>query len=214
MSLPATTDGPDDTLHVYARDNDVAKISDALARVGDPTKICPNVTDADGTTPLFVASFEGHAEAVLMLLQCGASKDLRAKDGTTPLQIAEARGHTDVVRLLREHPAPVPDDVAMAALKGDEAVVLAWLDGGGHIDAWSASAKTLLMLASSLDAGHERLVLRLLSRGATVQLRSLGAASALALAAGKRVHRLPKPQVAQADIAQQLQLGPCPRRGP
>ena len=69
-------------------------------------------------------------------------------------------------------------ETGKAAGRGDEAVVLAWLDGGGHVDARHSEMQgTLLMTASVM--GHERLVIRLLGKGAAVDLQNTGGSTAL-----------------------------------
>ena len=60
----------------------------------------------------------------------------------------------------------LPEPIVRAAQLGDEAAVLAWLDGGGDIDEMGANRATALTLASL--CGREHLVLLLLERGADV----------------------------------------------
>ena len=72
----------------------------------------------------------------------------------------------------------------LAAERGEEAA-LAWLDGGGRVDATcergQASGITLLMAAAS--RGHERVVELLLQRGAEINLQSSDGVTALMAAA-------------------------------
>ena len=59
-----------------------------------------------------------------------------------------------------------PDAAVLAAERGEEEVVLAWLEGGGRADAkcerYGLSGLTLLMLAA--NCGHERVVELLIRR--------------------------------------------------
>ena len=70
---------------------------------------------------------------------------------------------------------------------GDEAAVVAWLDGGGHVDAlWDAQASslrslTMLMFASA--GGHAEIVDLLLERKASVDLQDSDGRTALMNAA-------------------------------
>ena len=63
-----------------------------------------NAVDHMGRTPLFLAAYHGHKEAVALLLHKGADHTIRNDgfNGLTPLQTAEKHGHTDVVEILRE----------------------------------------------------------------------------------------------------------------
>jgi hypothetical protein len=53
----------------------------------------------DGATPLMVASLNGHADRVKLLLAAGANVNA-TKDGSMPLMGASLKGHADVVKLL------------------------------------------------------------------------------------------------------------------
>ena len=58
-----------------------------------------NRNDKDGLTPLHVATENGHAEVIKMLLAAGANKDAADKDGCTPLYIAAEDGHAEVIKM-------------------------------------------------------------------------------------------------------------------
>ena len=81
----------------------------------------------------------------------------------------------------------VTAEVIAAAGRGDDAAVLAWLDGGGRVDATYAddqsgqSELSLLMVAAQL--GSERVVDLLLRRGAEIDMQSSIGVTALMLAA-------------------------------
>ena len=53
-----------------------------------------------GYTPLYIASEQGHADVVRVLLDNGADASLRTSDGETALQVATRCGHTEVMSLL------------------------------------------------------------------------------------------------------------------
>jgi ankyrin repeat protein len=62
-----------------------------------------NAPNADGTTPLMVASQGGHKEIVKLLL--AKDVDVNAKDktdGRTALWHAAQNGHTEIVELLKK----------------------------------------------------------------------------------------------------------------
>ena len=54
----------------------------------------------DGGTPRYIASQNGHAEAVKLLSDAGATKDRAKEDGATHPYIASQKGHVEVVKLL------------------------------------------------------------------------------------------------------------------
>ena len=84
----------------------------------------------------------------------------------------------------------VPEEVVLAAKRGEEAVVLAWLDGGGWVDerfectfacGTHVSGMTLLMVAMS--NGHAELAEALLRHGADISLQNSNGSTALMFAA-------------------------------
>jgi hypothetical protein len=65
------------------------------------------IKDADGETPLFVASSSGDPELVRLLLQAGANPNVKAKDGWSALMMATRDGYHQVVKQLLEAGADV-----------------------------------------------------------------------------------------------------------
>ena len=53
-----------------------------------------------GMRPLHYAAWQGKAEAVLLLLRCGAAVNTSSQDGQIPLHLAAQYGHYDVVGCL------------------------------------------------------------------------------------------------------------------
>ena len=74
-----------------------------------------------------------------------------------------------------------PDAAVLAAHRGEEKAVLAWLEGGGRVDATyerdGVSGVTLLMGAA--HKGHERVVELLLRHGAKINQQNSGGEAAL-----------------------------------
>ena len=54
-------------------------------------------------TPLFVACYNGHVDAVRLLLEKGAAVDRADTQGRTPLDAAKHRRHDAVVALIEDH---------------------------------------------------------------------------------------------------------------
>jgi ankyrin repeat protein len=78
---------------------------DDLRRTASPDAI--NTHAYDGWTPLHLAAFFGHRDAVQLLLERGAAVHAVSRNsmGNTPLHAATAGRHSDVALLLLEHGA-------------------------------------------------------------------------------------------------------------
>ena len=61
----------------------------------------PDLSPHDGCSPLYMASRQGHADAVDRLLQAGADPNKANRRGETPLAMAEARGHWRIAVMLK-----------------------------------------------------------------------------------------------------------------
>ena len=56
----------------------------------------------DGTTPIFLAAYEGHLDIVRILVENGADKDQAHNECSTPLSVAAQSGHLDILQCLVE----------------------------------------------------------------------------------------------------------------
>lgn len=103
-----------------------------------------NEPNAEGFTPLGLAAFFGNADAVKVILDHGATVDLKDKSrfGNTALDAAVASNHADVVRLLlaagananvRDSAGYTP--LHKAAANGDADIVRMLLDHGADAKA-------------------------------------------------------------------------------
>lgn len=61
-----------------------------------------NITDSEGCTALFIASYKKNAKIMKMLLEVGADPNISTNDGQTPLSIACAFGNINGVLALTE----------------------------------------------------------------------------------------------------------------
>jgi ankyrin len=119
-----------------------------------------NVTGQDGWPPLHLASRNGHEKVAAMLLDHGASLQLRSSNAleSQPLHAAAAGGQTALVRLLLERGAKVDarqrdgrTALHIAAQAGLDAMVALLLEAGAEVDVKSDDGLTPLDWALSHD---------------------------------------------------------------
>ena len=105
-------------IHHAAYEGDLKKVREIIDR--DPNQI--NVQDAQGFTPLHLASSKGHIEIVEFLLDHGADIELEIFNGDTPLLVAARYARHgkqyETIKTLLEHGAKVnhKDEDGRAAL--------------------------------------------------------------------------------------------------
>jgi uncharacterized protein len=157
------------------------------AGIGD-TKVTDGVTDrvtdvnhrnADGSTPLQWAVYEGDVAEVRRLLDAGADVSLANDYGATAMGLAAEVAHTEILKLLLEagadvdSPNPENQTALMAVARtGNVAAAKALLDHGATVDArerWGG--QTALMWASARR--HPKMMELLISHGADVDARSI-----------------------------------------
>ena len=123
-------------------------------------------------TALMVATVKGHVPAVRQLLASGADPDARDIYGWTPLMRAVYEERDQVTQVLLEQPGVNLDAkndqgataMHLAALKGNEALVIALLDAGANPRIQDRKGRTPAAMA--VAAGHEELAALLQSREA------------------------------------------------
>lgn len=141
-----------------ARQGDVETLQPLLA-AGIPI----NLQDEKGNSLLMLASYHGHHEAVVLLLNHGADPDRRNDRGQTPLGGVAFKGYLEIARLLVDHgAAPSADQgggqtpVMFAAVFGRKKMV-AYLQG---TTAKRGASAFLLKLVTNLASGVRRMVAR------------------------------------------------------
>ncbi|NGX51961.1 MAG: Phosphocholine transferase AnkX [Candidatus Anoxychlamydiales bacterium] len=84
-------------LHIaaHAQHNDAGLITKALKLTREI-----NSQDNTGQTPMHYASYSGNKQALEILLQNGADKDITTNEGQTPLHYAAGKGHVKAVEIL------------------------------------------------------------------------------------------------------------------
>jgi ankyrin repeat protein len=156
-------------LHASVR-GDLAKVKRLLAIGADVA-----TTDANGWTPLMLATHSNHRDVVKLLLSAGAAVNVAAKRsaGLTALVLALKRERVDIVQCLLDAKADgsgVSADgrttLMLAAQLGDVRLLTRLLQLGVRVDAEDCQKQTALMHA--VARGFEAVVRALLSDGARV----------------------------------------------
>ena len=110
-------------LHAHASAGELDALLLEIEKGADVTELDEELA----TTPLHLASTEGHQPCVASLLQAGAKLDMRDSGGFTPLHLAIIRCHLDVVNTLLEAGADTSLTVAFAEKPQCDALQLAVL---------------------------------------------------------------------------------------
>ena len=186
-----------------------------------------NTSEADGTTALHWAAYQGDLEAVQLLLAAGATVDALNRYDVTPLALACSRGNAPIAEALLDAGAdanmtrPEGETVLMAASRaGNVDVIRLLLAHGADLNARESwRGQTALMWAAAEN--HPAAVHTLVELGADVNARSpqgwtsllfavrsgkLEAVSAL-LEAGADANDTIQPEVGEAESADQSATG-------
>jgi len=148
-------------------DGDTATVTKLLL----DEKVKPNEADNDGRTALMLASYQGHTEIVIKLLEKNANPNQANKEGGTALIFAPQNGHTEVVtKLLEKGADPNQADksgwtaLMEASKNGCTEIVIKLLENGADPNQAKDNGRTALVLASK--NGHTEIVTKLLEKGA------------------------------------------------
>ncbi|MDA7949785.1 MAG: ankyrin repeat domain-containing protein [Hyphomicrobiaceae bacterium] len=135
-----------------------------------------DVVDADGNSPLFVATQHGNLEAVRVLLKHGADLDARNQLDMTALMLAAAMKRFDIVKLLLDRNSDPclamksgSTALYLAAENGSKSIVEGLVAGGANVDAPIEDGSTALYIAA--QNGHESVVEILIRAGANIDVK-------------------------------------------
>ncbi|KAJ3652926.1 hypothetical protein Zmor_018849 [Zophobas morio] len=117
----------------------------------------------DRSTPLIIASREGHLKIVEYLVKCGAQISRADNDGRTPLYAASSQGHEKIVECLVQNEAEInradndgQTPLYVASSQGHEKIVEFLVKCKAEINRTDNDGVTPLHAASS--QGHEKIV--------------------------------------------------------
>ncbi|XP_035986786.1 ankyrin repeat domain-containing protein 27 isoform X1 [Fundulus heteroclitus] len=136
-----------------------------------------NSCNADGFTPLHVATLHGHSSLVALLIRHGANVNARTNQNATPLHLASQSSHVQVVRFLlecnaklnkKDHYGNTP--LIHACIRGNLETASILLQSNALVNIANLQGNTALHEA--VRGGHHALVELLLRAGALASLRN------------------------------------------
>ena len=130
-----------------------------------------DATDHEGLTALFMAAYQGHADAVTKLLEAGGDVNFTIPDGATPLIAAVRAGHEGMAKVLLNNGADLSarttsgqDALFFSAAEGQVDCISLLISCGAEVETQDKRGLTAMMAAAW--KGHERAVRVLLDAGA------------------------------------------------
>jgi len=140
-----------------------------------------NVRDAQGRTPVMIATYQHNTDMVRTLLQAGADVDIRDNNKENPLLHAGAQGWLDILRLAIEAHADTRltnrfggISIIPASERGHVEIVRDLLTctdiNVNHVNnlGWTALLEAIIL--SNGDKAHQQIVQMLVDHGADVNL--------------------------------------------
>lgn len=170
-ALPAAA--PPSAVADATMDHDLPRLQGLLKAHADV-----NAAQADGSTALHWAAYQGDAHLAALLLAAGARPNVATDTGMTPLLLACEAGNAQLVDDLLRHGADVNQTLEggesalmMAARTGSVPVLKLLLARGMAIDAREKTRGTTALMWAAANSNPEA-VKFLLSKGADLSLRS------------------------------------------
>lgn len=169
--------GQTGNLNDAAEAGTVARVEALLEAEGGQTVNDGWNGDEHHRAPLHIAAFHGMVEVVELLLEWGATVNLKDKDGHIPLHWAAIGGHSKVAWILLQNEALVDEanfygwtPLHAVAEGGDVGTALVLLDKGATLDMAQNSGWTPLHTAA--HHGKREVVEVLLKKGAKKGLKN------------------------------------------
>jgi ankyrin repeat protein len=152
-------------IHDAAKDGDIAALTALLDGGANP-----NARDESGLTPLYLATFLGHADTITILLKAGADPNARDESGWTSLHIAAIGSDADIIAALLDGGAdPNARDESgwtplhNAAGNGHADAIAALLDAGADVKATNKNGKTAFDLIKEYNSLYKTPIWRRLN---------------------------------------------------
>jgi ankyrin repeat protein len=172
--LWATAVGPEPPARISISPSELVRAvtlhRDSLIDLCLMDRVDPNGRDADGRTPLLIATLQQDWKNTRRLVDAGALVDLADKNGFTPLMAAAAHGNIDMFRLILAHTTNLHaeartndgrDLLGMALDGGNSEIVETVVERLPLMSQWTTSTRRALV--AGLQTGNSdqiRLLLR------------------------------------------------------
>ena len=171
----ATALGPEPPARIAISSDELVRAvalgRDSLVELCLMEKVDPNGRDAQGRTPLLLATMRGDWKTAQKLVNAGARVDLADRDGLTPLTAAAMHGNLAMFQVLRARSADLRPE---AACKDGRDLLGMALDGGNPeivriiVEQWPAMSQwrssTRRALRQALVADDKEQIRQLLSK--------------------------------------------------
>lgn len=182
-------------LHAAAHEGNLTRLDTVLAQTGNPASAL-NAVDGNGRTPLHVATFARHPDAVRRLIRAGARHDVLDADRYDAVTIAAVADDEATLAALLASGASaklttsIYDGTALiaAAHLGHDGVVRQLIAAGAPLDHvnnlhWTAVIESIVLG----DGGprHQATLVALIKAGANLQLTDRQGQTPLQLARGR-----------------------------
>lgn len=161
LLLDIARDGRTDSLKRYLQNHPEAEL---------------DVHNANGMTPLLIASAAGHIGTMKVLLDAGANVAVHDNVGMTPLLFAALEGRLEAVKLLLDHGASLGEStkggwtpMLLAAGHRHTNVVRFVLEHGGNVNEVNQEGVTALLVAAT--CGHAEMAELLIAHGASMEMK-------------------------------------------
>jgi uncharacterized protein len=202
-------------LHAVAANGDVAEI-ERLSKEGEDV----NLQDSNSRTPLLVAAYRKHYDAVRVLLRLGANVNARDLEQFDILAIAATNNDMELLRIALDNGAN-PRAIAgpfngtaliSAAHRGHVEVVKALIAAKAPLDHVNSMGWTALIMCVVLGNGskdHIATVEALVKAGADVDIKDRGGNTALTHARARRYEEMVK--IIEPAVGRKTMLAPRSR---